>query len=300
MKKRGLILFLLGAHWAEAQEPWVWSQYMFNLYEANIAYAGNPEALYVSAHHRIQWAGWEGAPKMSNAILQAPILGGKMGIGLTAQTERIGAHKSSGGEAAMAYKLRLGDGLLSFALSAGISQQTFFPNQIAVRDEEAWLPEAFFTNSVVARFGAGVFFNTKRFFAGADAKNLNRPTEKAYPGAIGRDFREYRTVVGGVISLNKEWSFRPSGMLRFRDSGRLSADVSACFFWKEKIWVGMSWRPLYGWAGMADWSVSRRLRIGYSADLAMGRVRFLPPSHEVFMGYYFNLGANRPPSIRYF
>lgn len=286
---------------AVAQEPWIWSQYMFNLYEANIAYAGNPEAVYVSAHHRVQWTGWEGAPLMSNAIVQAPFFDGKMGCGLTVSTERVGAHRASVAEMAWAYKLRMGaSSVLSFGLSGGVVQQTFFPDELSARDEEQWFLQAQQVSAVTPRAGAGVFFNSKRFFVGVDATNLNNPAAKLYEGFFGPALREFRFVSGLAIPINKYWVLRPSTMLRTRPNGQVSADISLCVFWNEKIWFGAGLRPGHGYTGMLDWSVSRRLRVGFSADLTIARWSFMPPSHEVFISYYFNRGANRPPSIRYF
>lgn len=274
---------------------------MFNLYEANIAYAGNPEAVYVSAHHRVQWAGWEGAPLMSNAIVQAPFLNGKLGGGLTVSTERLGAHRSTLAETALAYKLKLGkNGVLAFGLSGGLLQQTFFADELIARDIEPWEISALHIRSIAPRFGAGLFFNTKRFFVGVDATNLNNPAAKLYEGFVGPALREFRFVSGLAIPINKSWVLRPSTMLRARPNGRVSADFSMCVFWKEKIWLGAGVRPGHGYTGMIDWSVSRRLRVGFSADLTTARWSFMPPSHEFFLSYYFNRGANRPPSIRYF
>jgi type IX secretion system PorP/SprF family membrane protein len=284
-----------------AQADGLWTQYMLNLAEANIAHTGSPDALYATLRYSARMTGWEGAPRTSVLMLQAPAASGKLGLGLVLEAETLGVRQTVRPEAIAAYKLHMGKGLLSFALSGGIRQERFHTELISAKDEEDWLVDQQRRVNTVPVMGAGLMFSTLRFYAGVDVRNANRASRDWYPNAMGRDYRHYRAVIGGAIPLSEAWVFRPSAMVRIAEQGSPQADLTMSVFWQERIWTGIGYRPGYGWSLFADWHLSRRFRLGYSVDLATGSsVRFVPPGHEVFLAYGFNLKENRPPSIRYF
>ena len=82
----GLILSVLVM---EAQQEAQFSHYSFNTQSINPAYAGSRDALTVTALHRSQWVGFEGAPTTQTLTLHAPILQDKIGIGLSVSVYNI-------------------------------------------------------------------------------------------------------------------------------------------------------------------------------------------------------------------
>ena len=91
---RGLKHTVLLAAWAccsllQAQQEWQYSQYMFNLYDANGAFAGAYEQASFAARFRTQWVGVDGAPV--SQTLSAHLPAGPVGVGARLQHERLGA-----------------------------------------------------------------------------------------------------------------------------------------------------------------------------------------------------------------
>ncbi|MCP4310199.1 MAG: type IX secretion system membrane protein PorP/SprF, partial [Bacteroidetes bacterium] len=57
----------------------------------NPAYAGSQEALNVGIHSRIQWVGFEGAPRTHALSLHAPMRNKKVSLGLVVMGDRSGS-----------------------------------------------------------------------------------------------------------------------------------------------------------------------------------------------------------------
>ena len=63
MKKIVLMVLLIGCTaLGMAQQDAMYSHYMFNTLAVNPGYAGSRDALTVTALHRSQWVGFDGAP----------------------------------------------------------------------------------------------------------------------------------------------------------------------------------------------------------------------------------------------
>ncbi len=82
-----LSLCLIG----QGQQETRFTQYMFNLYEVNSAYAGSRETFSLAAIVRSQWTGLDGAPNLQSVTMNTPILTKNIGIGLKFRNESAGA-----------------------------------------------------------------------------------------------------------------------------------------------------------------------------------------------------------------
>src|SRR5690554_7774375 len=98
MRKRKIISFLLillsisnGYGQQEAQ----FTQYLDNMQYYNPAYIGKAKVMNVSAFHRQQWVGIEGAPMTQVLSLHTPIKYESLGVGVSFLNDRIGDRKST-------------------------------------------------------------------------------------------------------------------------------------------------------------------------------------------------------------
>ena len=63
-----------------AQQDPMFTHYMYNTLSINPGYAGSRDALTVTALHRSQWVGFDGAPKTTCASVHGPILNKNIGL----------------------------------------------------------------------------------------------------------------------------------------------------------------------------------------------------------------------------
>ena len=101
-----LVLAVLGCSNLFAQQEVMVSQYMFNQLFLNPAYAGSHPYMSSSLLHRSQWLKVEGAPRTSMMAVDAPLMKGKMGAGLSIVHDQIGVSRDLDIAAHYAYHLR--------------------------------------------------------------------------------------------------------------------------------------------------------------------------------------------------
>jgi len=91
MKKINLLAILLVVAWqAKSQQYVQYTQFMFNKIALNPAYAGSKEGPTLSGLYRTQWVKLEGAPVSQSFSFHTPILGDKLGLGISIHHDEIG------------------------------------------------------------------------------------------------------------------------------------------------------------------------------------------------------------------
>src|SRR3954463_12790439 len=92
---------------AMAQQDAMFTHYMYNTLWLNPAYAGTRDLLTVTAIHRSQWVGFDGAPQDQSITLHAPILRRKAGLGFSVINDKLGPLKSTWVGVDFAYHIKL-------------------------------------------------------------------------------------------------------------------------------------------------------------------------------------------------
>jgi len=83
-----MLLLSFSSYQAKAQFDQMFTQYMNNEMFINPAYAGAKNALAVTLLHRQQWIGFPGRPITTTFSVNAPLMLGKMGVGLSYLNKR--------------------------------------------------------------------------------------------------------------------------------------------------------------------------------------------------------------------
>ena len=123
MKKIYLVIIaLLGIVSINAQQDAMFTHYSFNTLAVNPGYAGTRDALTVTALHRSQWVGFDGAPTTQTLTLHSPIANDKMGLGLSILNDQIGPINTTSAYVDFAYRININEkAKLSFGLKGGIN-----------------------------------------------------------------------------------------------------------------------------------------------------------------------------------
>ncbi|MCC6599139.1 MAG: PorP/SprF family type IX secretion system membrane protein [Crocinitomicaceae bacterium] len=294
------VLFLcMGSYYVSAQQDWNYTQYVFNLYDINTAYAGNHHIPSFSLRHREQWLGTDGAPQTSVLTFHTPSVNEKLGWGFRMQQETIGARELWMFRPSFAYKVRAGDGKFSFSLAPAFIRQSMNSDKITARDETDPLYLGNRWTSSVFSADAALMYSTLTWFGGVEFSHLNGSKMKWGDGANGSYIVHCNAVAGYLIKLSENDLIAFTGLGRFTTSGQVQAEANATWLWNNFLWLGAGYRIGAGINFLAEWNVSKKLRIGYSIDLPVGEMQtYMGSSHELFLG--FNIGSYSPSSIRYF
>lgn len=304
-----LFLFLSGMGWVSisfAQQNPQYNQYMFNPLIINPAYAGSKEQLSTILLHRSQWVGFDGAPMTQTVSVHAPFRQRSVGLGLVVINDKIGPTNNLGVLAAYAYRIRVGQGKLSFGLRSGAYNYAFNWSKIDYKDQSELTGLDAKTNHWIPIFDYGMRYNTNNYYVGFTMANINRPIIKVSNTADSLRFNSvlnrFITLTGGyahVISDNLV--FRPSVFVKAIKGQRPSVDANASVLLNRNLWLGLSYRTGNTFVVITEYKISSYLSAGYSFDYTTSKLRtFNSGSHEIFVSYELPFKKSKVLSPRFF
>ena len=268
------------------------SQYLFNGLLINPAYAGSRDALTANITHRQQWVGFDGAPITQVMSLHSPIGRTKMGLGMVLYNDHIGVSNETGLFSNFAYRIRFPQGKLSFGIGAGISMLRADWSQVALQDQNDQSFAGQTSAAIRPNFSGGAYYYTKTWYVGASMPfALVHSYDLVNPGynLAQERFDMQPMLTGGyVLELNDDIKLKPTTLIRYRLESGVQADISSNVIYKEKVWVGLSYRTGDALIGMVEFLPTPQWRFGYSYDMGLSAIRpYHNGSHELMVQYEF-------------
>ncbi|MBI1835873.1 MAG: type IX secretion system membrane protein PorP/SprF [Flavobacteriia bacterium] len=288
-----------------AQQDAMYTHYSFNMLTVNPGYAGSRDAMTLTALHRSQWVGFEGAPVTESFTIHAPIFKTKMGIGLSALNDKIGPVNNSSIYASYSYKLKFKTaGQLALGVNGGINVlQTNLTNLIATNTNDPTIANNT-RNYLSKNFGFGAYYTYSKYFVGLSIPKLIK--NKIDPTALSDYNTERRHVylsAGAVLKINNNLSLRPTTLIKFTQAAPIQTDLTAMFIIQNTIEIGGMFRTGDAFGLLLGYNLPNHMRIGYSFDWSYGvqTARVNAGSHELMIRYDFiNKARKRIVSPRYF
>lgn len=287
-----ILIFFLACLRVHGQHNSAYSQYMFNGLLLNPAYAGSREALDLSALYRKQWSGFNGAPSTITFAAHTPLKRKKVNLGLVVQDDRFGISEHLRAYAVYAYRFRLMKGNLALGLSGGI--ESFNDNwskaQTTQAEDPSFAGQA--NRRLYAEAGFGMYYSSKRFYAGLSA-----------PALYGQTFDRYKTLVltgGGLIDASESIKIKPAVIVKYIMNSPLHLNVSSTFYWKDVIGLGLGYTWNTSALAYVDIKLNEQFRAGYAYEYNTNALRTLNSgSHECMIRYLFHYKVETA-SARYF
>lgn len=301
-----LVLAVLGCSKMIAQQEVMVSQYMFNQLFLNPAYAGSHPYMSSSLLHRSQWLKVEGAPRTSMMAVDAPLMKGKMGAGLSIVHDQIGVSRDLDIAGHYAYHIRVSEGSkLAFGLRAGLSIYSARLSELTYWDANDQVFQGDLTNKPVGKFGFGLYWYDTYSYIGLSVPTIYAADGKIAMNATGviEDYftQHYYLHAGRVFTLNESLDLKPSTMIKYTPAAPIEADVNCNLLYRERIWFGLGYRTGDAVVGMVEYQVNPMLRVGYAYDMTTSKLRtYTSGSHEVMLGIDFGRDPIRIKTPRYF
>jgi type IX secretion system PorP/SprF family membrane protein len=304
------LLVVMSLSVAKGQQDPIYTQYMFNPLNYNPAYAGSKSILSAALVYRNQWVGLDGAPKIVTFSAHSPLKNKNMGLGFEITNDKIGPTSNLTVQASYAYRIRLSKiskGKLGFGLKAGIYNSSIDWNSISYKDQGDGLVVGSKDSYLSPIFDFGLYYHrTNRSFAGLTFKNLNSPKQGLdYSGrTTAEESKLYSQIIltyGKIIELSDRAVFRPSALLRSSFQTNPVLDVNLSILFDQKIWVGLSYRTTNSIAVVLEYEITQQIKVGYSYDYDIsGLTSAHTGSHEIFLGFNYNVFKSRMRSPRYY
>lgn len=282
------------------QEP-QFTQYTDNILYYNPAYAGSRGMMNISALHRQQWIGIEGAPMTQSFQIHTPLKYESVGIGMSLINDRIGPINQTWINADFSYSLEFKNkSKLAFGLKGGINLLNGQLNQLFTLQANDPQLQQNYINVVEPNFGGGIYYHSKKWFIGAAVPKLIEPKLDNNSVRI-LEKRHYYGMVGGYFQPSRMLKIRPSAMVKLTDNAPITIDGSLAFIFYDKVWIAGNYRLLEGAGIYAQVQLSHQLKIGYGCDITTSKLmRYNFGSHELMISYDFIYKKRALASPRYF
>jgi type IX secretion system PorP/SprF family membrane protein len=295
-------LLIIGANTISAQQDPHFTQYFDNMLFVNPAYAGSNGMLNMTALHREQWIGFDGAPRSTTFSIHSPTSYESVGVGLTAVNDMAGPLRQSMVYGDFSYTLRFKNSKskLAFGAKAGFNAINVNREVLTTTVENDPKLTQNTRNNINPNFGFGVYYHNPRFFVGLSVPKL---IERAYDNLSSTNLerRHLFGIIGGIIDLNAEWKFRPTAQLKMTSGAPVSIDISAAGIYQDKIWIGAMYRWNAAAGAFFQFQLNPQFRVGLASDFGVTRInKYNTGTFEVMLSYDFSFKKDGVRSPRYF
>jgi len=312
-----LIFLTAGIQLAFAQQKPQYTQYVFNNLLLNPAVTGIENYTDVKAGYRSQWTGLQGAPVTSYLTVDAPIgdnfiqgdatafpaAGGEdpasrsytqnymasephHGIGFMIVSDQAGPINQTNIDLTYAYHLGLTDRInLAVGVQGGVNHVILNTSQITLENpfdpaiangnNSQWKPD----------LGAGFWLYSSNYYFGASVQqllpeNLYFSTNNAYDQS--KTVPQYFVTAGVKLFLTDDISILPSFLIKEINPLPLTYDINAKISFRDKFWIGGSYRHDDSFGVLAGLNISSFINIGYSYDITTSALNTVSNgTHEI-------------------
>jgi type IX secretion system PorP/SprF family membrane protein len=305
---------------SHAQQEILYTQYVFSQLAVNPSYAGNDEGTSLTALSRKQWIGLKGSPASYSFLGQGlwknkktecrrvgrdkrsliPINSNQVGVGVILFKDHVGVSNTYIASFAYAYKIKFSsDRRLSLGLQASMLN---YSQSNSLLDNPDTSDPVFMENVSVFKcnFGTGIFYEDKRCYIGLSMPQILE--NKINPNTSSDKTLQQLFFTGGyVFYLNRFYKFKPTIMARYTDGLPVQVDINANLLYRDKVWLGISYRYTNSVNFMVDMWLLDNLRMGLAYDYPINEINKVSHgSVEVMVNYVFLKSKKRVSNPRYF
>jgi len=302
------IVLVFGINNLNAQQEMMVSQYMFNGLFINPAYSGTHSYAEATGLYRAQWTGFDGAPTTQTFGVEGPISNELMGLGLTFINDQLGDTRQTEIFGNWSYHLLLdkdGKNRFSFGVRAGFSAYSANLTDTKIFDPGDPVFAEDVSNEFVPKFGAGVYFYSKYWYAGLSVPTIFAADKNVRFNIndVGDRYFEPHTYLtaGYVFKAGPDIRIKPSFLIKYLNNTPLQADINCNLLFKNTFWIGASNRTGDAIIGLLEYNIGTNFRIGYAYDFTTSELNdYNNGSHEIMLSFKFAKDPIKTKSPRYF
>jgi type IX secretion system PorP/SprF family membrane protein len=308
MKKLLLIFMLSCCGQTFAQQDALYSQYMFNPFAVNPAYAGSRSSYSTVLLQRFQWLGIDGAPLTGSFAIHAPTTKWNLVWGAGIVVDKIGPTMNTNFGGTIGYQIKMKKAKLTLALRGGAYHVALDRGALKFKDlnDQFNIANGGFDQTTVPSFDFGAYYFTKKFYVGMSMNHLSGGKiafkDAGLADSAGLFLRQHVFITSGyAIDVNPNIVMKPSIMAKYAFGAPPNIDLNFSTLFYKRIWFGLSLRSSASVVLMTDINITDFMRIGYAFDYAFTKIQSYVTggSHEIFIGFDFNLKKNTSVSPRY-
>jgi len=306
MKKIHILLAIIFASIAGfAQQDPMFTHYMDNTLAINPAYAGSRDAMTVTALHRSQWVGFDGAPVTQTLTLHSPVFSPNTGIGVSILNDKIGPSNTTSMYVDFSYRIKFDHSYLAFGLKSGINLMKVGLEDLSLTDQNDQAFSSDFQSAIMPNFGAGIYYYTDRYYLGVSVPKIlqNNLLNNTVQQDLVEAVRHYFFIAGAYFNLSDQIKFKPTTFVKVAPAAPVEMDFTGSFIFNDKLIAGLMYRTGDAFGALLGINITPQLTLGYSFDWSTTNktLTYNGGSHEIMIRYdFFILESKKIRSPRYF
>lgn len=259
-----------------SQQSAQYSQYTFNNFGLNPAFAGTVKCVDFRAGYRMQWVGVEGAPRTNYASIQVPIdrkkfnTKGKHSLGLYIEDDRVHLTKRTTIKGAYSYHKKLSlKYTLGVGVFAGVQQYKIEKIPGDNGDDPVFSAASEGSKLRYPDIMPGVLLYSNRVYWSFAInqmyfKNINL-------GVDQKQVNQYYFGGGHKTLFSSKWTFFPSFLLKMNVLGPPALDLNTAWVYQEKFSMGIGYRVGESAVAQVKFNLGA-IKIGYAFDYPLNNI----------------------------
>lgn len=264
-----------------------YSQWSTNHFALNPAHAGIKSCLEVHSLFRMQWIGFDGAPKSGFFNLSLPLpakrthfLSARQGFGIRFEADQIGPYFTNRYGVSYAAHFNFSQNTrLSLGVNAGLIQMGYDPSKSITIAPDPTISKELSLALPDASFGA--WWNGENYYVGLVLNNLMRSRWTDF-GTDSR-FRFHTLLYAGFrMKINDKVTLLPATLLKIPPAGPVAIDIQGMFDFQKRLSLGLGWRNTDALILFAGVKINPRFTVNYCADIVLSAINNQArSSHEI-------------------
>lgn len=300
MKKLLLIPIFLLACVAYGQQLPQFTQYAWNNYAWNPAFAGVNQYWEGTSMNRYQWLGnVTDAPRTFTLSAHGPLKDPNIALGGYVYTDVVGPTRRIGFQASFTYHVRLSENMkLAFGLSGGFNQWLLDADKITTYHAN----DFYFSNGLLKSFDPdgkfGIWLYHPDWYFGASVGQMFHNKLSFLETQTGSEsyMEDHFYFTGGYkFKLGEDWALQPTFLLKMGLPAPIKFDGNLNVIWKETLWLGLGMRTQDAAMAMIGYKYKDMLTIGYAYDMTLTKLKnYSTGTHELMLGVKFGKLQPKP------
>jgi type IX secretion system PorP/SprF family membrane protein len=278
------------------------TQFYSNELIINPAFAGSHEALSLTATHRSQWSGLEGAPSTQTFSIHSLTGDDHVGLGLAIINDKIGVHQNLTALNTYSYRLKLkNNSFLALGIQAGFNYRRSDYSSLASQVQDPNDPSLTSGLSVFKfEFGAGIYFKSPNLSIGLSAPRMTSGRKIVNNSlSVSLNRPQYFLFIRYRYPISPNLDLLPGVLVTSLPGLPVSMTFNLSTNIKKVLLLGLAYRPAESIGGILQMNITPQLKFGYSYDLVTSPVSVMSSnSHEITINYLFKFTTYKIKNVR--
>ncbi|KPM32725.1 Bacteroidetes-specific Putative membrane protein [Croceitalea dokdonensis DOKDO 023] len=285
-----------------AQQTPVFSEYNYNPFLINAAYAGVENGAEATLSNSGFNSQFDGTPQNLSFTFNTRLNEGKMGLGAGIINDQIGVTNATQIFAAYAYKIYLNDNMhpywkvydrsfISFGLSAGALLYNEDLLQLGLQGDPNFAENI---NATLPAAGMGILFGHANFFAGVSIPNVLGDTFANQDNIeLSRPMYAYTGYHFATNRYDPQLILKPSLLFKYENGAPFQVDVNLSANFKNAFELGAGFRTGNTFNFVAGFYLFKNFRALYNySQIALGNAP-IANTHGILLSYRAGDGFGR-------